>query len=59
LAAAIQKEHHVAATLIEGSGGNFDVKVDGKLIYSKKETGRFPEDNEVLSAIAQLKPVKK
>jgi len=59
LAAAIQKEHHVAVTLIEGSGGNFDVKVDGKLIYSKKETGRFPEDAEILQALAKLQPAKK
>ena len=59
MAAAIQNEYDVASTLIEGSGGIFDVKVDGRLIFSKKETGRFPEDHEVLSAIAQLKPVKK
>ena len=59
MAAAIPKEHHVAPNLIEGSGGIFDVQVDGQLLFSKKETGRFPEDHEVLSAIAQLKPVKK
>jgi selenoprotein W-related protein len=38
--------------LIQGSGGIFDVKLDGKLIYSKKETGRFPEHHEVLNKIA-------
>jgi hypothetical protein len=27
------------------------VAVDGRLIYSKKELGRFPEDEEVLSQI--------
>lgn len=59
MAAAIQNKYNVAATLIEGSGGIFDVKVDGQLIFSKKETGRFPEDHELLSAIAKLKPVKK
>jgi selenoprotein W-related protein len=39
----------VKAALIEGRGGVFDVVVDGKLIYSKHETGRFPEHEEVLS----------
>ncbi len=29
----------------------FDVTVDGKLIYSKFETDRFPSDEEILSQI--------
>ncbi len=33
--------------MIEGSGGIFDVKVDGKLVFSKHETGRFPNPGEV------------
>lgn len=37
----------VDATLTKGSGGIFDVVVDGKLVFSKKETGRFPEPGEV------------
>ena len=39
------------AQLIEGKGGIFDVKVDGKLVYSKHQTGRFPESGEVLKLI--------
>ena len=35
------------ATLVKGSGGVFDVVVDGTLVYSKRETGRFPEEGEV------------
>ena len=38
--------------IIEGSGGVFDVTVDGKLIFSKKETDRFPEENEVYDLIS-------
>ena len=34
-----------------GSGGVFDVKVDGKLVYSKHSTGRFPEPGEVSEKI--------
>jgi len=28
------------------------VQVDGKLIFSKHETGRFPEDDEILKQLA-------
>lgn len=41
------------AELVAGSGGIFDVEVDGKMIYSKHKVGRFPEPFEVLS---QIKP---
>ena len=41
----------VEAKLTKGSGGVFDVVVDGTLVYSKRETGRFPEPGEVLRAI--------
>jgi len=37
--------------MIEGSGGVFEVRADGKLIFSKAKTGRFPEDDEVLSKL--------
>jgi hypothetical protein len=31
------------------------VRADDQLIYSKKETGRFPMDDEVLTALEGLK----
>jgi selenoprotein W-related protein len=37
--------------MTKGSGGVFDVVVDGTLVYSKKETGRFPEAGEVSSIL--------
>jgi selenoprotein W-related protein len=43
----------VKPKLIEGSGGVFDVKVDGKLIYSKRATGRFPEPDEIYFHVKQ------
>jgi selenoprotein W-related protein len=43
----------VRSKLIEGSGGIFDVKVDGKLIYSKRATGRFPENDEIFFHVRQ------
>jgi len=38
--------------LIEGSGGIFEVKKDGKLIFSKRQAGRFPTDEEILQQLA-------
>lgn len=35
------------AELIRGTGGVFDVRADGTLIFSKGEHGRFPHDGEV------------
>ena len=39
--------------LIKGGGGIFDVKCDGKLIYSKLNTKgqRFPNDGEISGLI--------
>ncbi len=39
------------ANLVAGSNGIFDVIVDGKKIYSKANTGRFPEPGEVVKKI--------
>ena len=41
------------AKLTKGSGGVFDVVVDGKLVYSKRETGRFPEAGEVAALLGK------
>lgn len=51
MAATLKKELGVTPKLIEGGNGIFDVTVDGKLIFSKKETHRFPEHDEILKAI--------
>jgi selenoprotein W-related protein len=51
LAAEIKEETGVEASLIKGSNGVFDVVVDGKLIYSKHQTGRFPEPDEVIDRL--------
>ena len=33
--------------LLPGTGGVFEVRVNGELIWSRKEQGRFPEAKEV------------
>jgi selenoprotein W-related protein len=37
--------------LVQSSGGAFEVSLDGKLIYSKLKTGRFPEEKELTAAV--------
>jgi selenoprotein W-related protein len=37
--------------LVEGSGGAFDVEVDGDVVFSKAEAGRFPEEGEVIELL--------
>jgi selenoprotein W-related protein len=51
LAASISKALGVDSTLIEGSNGIFDVVVDDEMIFSKYESGRFPEDEEVVDKL--------
>jgi len=41
----------ISAEANEGGNGQFDVLRDGDLVFSKHETGRFPEDGEVLAAL--------
>jgi selT/selW/selH-like putative selenoprotein len=38
----------VDASIESGNQGQFDVIVDGKVIFSKEKTGRFPETDEIL-----------
>ena len=37
--------------LIKGDNGVFDVDADGDRLFSKHETGRFPEDDEVVALL--------
>ena len=34
-------------TLLKGSNGVFEITVDGRLGFSKKALGRFPENDEI------------
>ena len=47
----IQEARGVEAELVRGDKGIFDVVVDGKLIYSKHQTGRFPDPEEILAKL--------
>jgi selT/selW/selH-like putative selenoprotein len=41
--------------LVKSGGGVFEITVDGKLAFSKKQLGRFPTDEEV-DALARGAP---
>jgi selenoprotein W-related protein len=38
--------------IVPGKGGVFDVDVNGKRVFSKHESGRFPEWSEIEAALA-------
>jgi selenoprotein W-related protein len=40
--------------MVPGSGGVFEVTVNGKLIFSKKETGVFPDHEEIIKLMEEL-----
>jgi selT/selW/selH-like putative selenoprotein len=54
LAASLKQRFGVDAELVRGSSGVFDVRVDGKLVFSKHAVDRFPDAGEVEDAIARL-----
>jgi len=47
----LDREFGTATKLIKGSGGVFEVKVDGALVFSKAALGRFPDPDEVAAAL--------
>ena len=51
MAAKIKSALGVEAFIIEGAGGIFDVNLDGKLVYSKHETGEFPDEDALVEEI--------
>jgi selenoprotein W-related protein len=54
LAATIEENIESAdVELIASGGGVFEVEVDGDLIYSKKQTGEFPEEDDIVAALGE------
>jgi selT/selW/selH-like putative selenoprotein len=44
------------AAIEPGETGEFTVRSDGELIFSKREAGRFPEHDEVLAKLRATAP---
>ncbi|MEX0785977.1 MAG: Rdx family protein [Dehalococcoidia bacterium] len=38
-------------TLVPGRGGIFEVRIDGELLFSRKDDDRFPEPRELKDAV--------
>jgi len=45
----LEQKYGAEVELVPGVGGIFDITVDGVLKYSKKQTGRFPTEDEVVA----------
>lgn len=54
MAAEIEQEYPEAKVrLVEGSGGVFEVTVDGDLMFSKKELERHANEGEVIGLMKE------
>ncbi len=51
MADAIDDKFGIKTELVKSGGGAFEVTVNGEKIFSKLQVGRFPENEEILSAI--------
>ena len=47
----------INSELIESSGGVFEIRANGHLIFSKKELERFPNPGEIVQFIEDLQSV--
>jgi len=45
------KNEFEVVNIIPSSGGVFEISLDNKLIFSKKELGRFPDRDEVENSV--------
>lgn len=48
----MKKHSGLEVELIKSSGGVFEVVIDGDLIYSKKQTGEFPDEMEIVRQVS-------
>ena len=42
-------------TLIPGEGGAFEITVNGQKIYSKKQTGAFPDPEKIVRMVREMR----
>ena len=54
LGVAIKEEFGISLKYIKSGGGVFEVVANGKLIFSKKATGRFPSNEEVIGKLKSV-----
>ena len=53
LAAELKESFDTQVELLSGKRGDFEVVVDGELVFSKKIMSRFPEEGEITQLVSQ------
>ena len=48
------KQDLSAVRLVPSAGGKFEFSVNGDLVYSKLETGEFPENDDLIAVVERL-----
>ncbi len=51
----MKKSLGIESELIASGGGVFEIEYEGKLVFSKKGLGRFPDEGEVVKLIKKGK----
>ena len=51
LRSSLNTKFGILAEMIPTSGGVFEVTLNGSLIFSKEQLGRFPDDGEIVDFI--------
>jgi selT/selW/selH-like putative selenoprotein len=52
LKATLEKNFpEIEVELIRSKGGAFEIRHESELIYSKLDTGRFPEEKDIVSTL--------
>jgi len=54
---SLERQFGIKAELVKGMGGVFEVSVNDNLLFSKKELGRFPDENEIEDLIEGIESV--
>ena len=54
---SLERQFGVKAELVKGMGGVFEISVNDNLLFSKKELGRFPNENEIEDLIEGIESV--
>ncbi len=52
------KQQIASLEMVPSSGGRFEIDVDGQSVYSKLETGQFPDESEIVEALEQRTKAK-
>jgi selenoprotein W-related protein len=54
LRSSLNSKFGILAEMRPSSGGVFEVTLNGSLIFSKKQLGRFPNDGEIVTFIEDV-----